>query len=84
MIEQHQDEFLPPPKEFHKTFQPSGTVKKCCLHFFYYYYGYEWTQYCYPGTLLCENEENQFHFPKERLKYFSIAGLAVAFLSEEF
>lgn len=40
--------------------------KECCLCFFYY--GYDQTQYCYPGILLCGNEENQFHFPKEGLK----------------
>lgn len=51
----------------HKTFQHSGTVKNVAYIFFFYYV-YDWTQYCYPGILLCENEENQFHFPKERLK----------------
>lgn len=43
----------------------SGTVKNVAYIF---YYGYDWTQYCYPGILLCENEENQFHLSKERLK----------------
>lgn len=36
--------------------------------FFFFYYGYDQTHYCYPGILLCGNEENQFHFPKEEVK----------------
>lgn len=40
---------------------------ECCLHFFFFY-GYDQTHYCYPGILLCGNEENQFHFPKEEVK----------------
>ena len=41
---------------------------KCCLHFFFFLNGYDQTHYCYPGILLCGNEENQFHFPKEEVK----------------
>lgn len=46
----------------------SGTVTNVAYIFFFFLNGYDQTHYCYPRILLCGNEENQFHFPKEEVK----------------